>query len=66
MIAIPGDMPERCADCRFCGAFWWCELLDLDLNPVEGWSDWDKHRHPDCPLRRVVQKQVPIWKGGIE
>lgn len=62
MIAIPGDMPKCCEDCRFCGPFWFCELLEIDLNPVEGWNQWNEQRHPDCPLRNVKVEKT-IWRS---
>jgi hypothetical protein len=55
------ELPATCDQCPFCGPFWWCERLNIDLNPVDGWSDWDKSRHPDCPLHEVKITK-PIWK----
>lgn len=66
MIAIKNmEMPATCNDCIFCSDFWWCQALDLDVNPVYGWNDWDSGRHPDCPLRTVTAKQNTIWKGDV-
>ena len=57
------DMPDVCEQCYFCRkrhGNYWCYVIEKnvdhrDYEMPDKWQDddWEKSRHPDCPLKIV-------------
>jgi len=55
------DMPESCEDCYFCrkeNGNYWCYVIEKNVDYEDDdmpdkWKDddWEKSRHPECPLK---------------
>ena len=62
------DAPGCCDDCYFCkkqNGNYWCYVIKQNVDYADdnlpdgewGDDDWEKKRHPDCPLKIVEDNQ---------
>lgn len=52
MVQIDIEMPKSCDVCPFVASDWSCNCYVADCYQVDV-SDYEKVRHPCCPLREV-------------
>jgi len=62
------DAPDCCYDCYFCrkeDGNYWCYVIEKNVDYADdnlpdgewGDDDWEKKRHPNCPLKIVEDNQ---------